>query len=103
MWVQELGRGRAAVQCAAVQSGYAVKACVGAVELSVAGMHWCVQGFEIVWGGLCIGVCTRAHAVCSAGQVLGGTDGENDGLCCRCGGPGLLSTQEGQSTRSEIW
>ena len=39
MWVQGLVRGRAAVQCAAVQSGYAVKACVGAVELSVTGVQ----------------------------------------------------------------
>jgi hypothetical protein len=102
MWVQGLGRGWAAVQCAAVQSGYAVKACVGAVELSVSGVQRCVQGFKIVWGGLCVGVRTCAHGVCSAGQVLGGTDGETDGLCCRCGGPGLLSAQEGQSTRIEV-
>jgi len=39
MWVQGLGRGRAAVQCAAVQSDYAVKACVGAAKLSVAGVQ----------------------------------------------------------------
>ena len=102
MWVQGLGQGRAAVQCAAVQSGYAVRACVGAVELSVTGVERCVQGFKIVWGGQCIGVCTCAHEVCSAGQVLGGTDGETDGLCCRFGGPGLLSAQEGQSREIEV-
>ena len=39
MWVQGLGRGWAAVQCAAVQSDYAVKACVGAAKLSVAGVQ----------------------------------------------------------------
>ena len=39
MWVQGLGRGWAAVQCAAVQSDYAVKACVGAAKLSVTGVQ----------------------------------------------------------------
>ena len=39
MWVQGLGRGWIAVQCAAVQGGCAVKARVGAVELSVAGCN----------------------------------------------------------------
>ena len=37
----------------------------------------------------------------SAEQVLGDTDGETDGLCCRCGGPGILRAQEGQSTSIE--
>ena len=75
-----------AVCCAAMQSGCAVKACDGAVELSVIGVQWCVQGLKIVWGGLCVGVCTCAHGVCSAEQVLGGTDGETDGLVVDVGG-----------------
>ena len=84
MWVQGLGRGRAAVQCAAVQSDYAVKAVSGQRSSGNRGAMMCA-GLQIVWGGLCVGVCTRAHKVCSAGQVLGGTDGGTDGLCCRCG------------------
>ena len=102
MWVQGLGRGWAAVQCAAVQSDYAVKACRGSEALGNRGAMMCaglqnrVGGIDFVW------VCALVHTGVPAGQVLGGTDGETDGLCCRCGGPGLLSTQEGQSTRSEV-
>ena len=54
-----------------------------------------------MWGGLYTVVCTCAHRVLWAEQVFGDTDGETDGLCCRCGGPGLLRAQEGQSKRSE--
>ena len=50
-----------------------------------------------MWGGLYTAVCTCAHRVHSAEQVFGDTDGETDGLCCRCGRPGLLRAQEGQS------
>ena len=49
--------------------------------------------------GLYTVVCTCVHRVHSAGQIFGDTDGETDGLCCRCGGPGLPRAQEGQSTR----
>ena len=45
----------------------------------------------------CIGCVYCAHRVHSAEQVFGDTDGETDGLCCRCGRPGLPRAQEGQS------
>ena len=53
--------------------------CVGVVDLSVAGVQWCIQT-----GGLqsCRDdyeqVCALEHTECT--QVLGGTDGETDGL-----------------------
>ena len=59
-----------------------------------------------MWGGLYTAVCTCAHRVHSAEQVFGDTDGETDGLCCRCGRPGLLRAQEGQSKRlktENVW
>ena len=46
-------------------------------------------------------LCALVHTGCTRqDRFLGGTDGETDGLCCRCGGPGLLRAQEGQSTRN---
>ena len=44
-------------------------------------------------------LCALVHTGCTRQNRFGDTDGETDGLCCRCGGPGLLRAQEGQSTR----
>ena len=47
----------------------------------------------------CIRLCVLVHTGCTRQNRFGDTDGETDGLCCRCGGPGLLRAQEGQSRR----
>ena len=46
-------------------------------------------------------LCALVHTGCTRQNRFGDTDGETDGLCCRCGGPGLPRAQEGQGKRSE--
>ena len=70
----------------------------GALGNSGARMH--AEGLNRV-GRIVYGCVYCAHRVHSAEQVFGDTDGETDGLCCRCGRPGLLRAQEGQSKRFE--
>ena len=101
--VQGLGRGWAAVCGAAGLGCFAVMAqndakglilCQGGGALGNSRMH--AEGLNRV-GRIVYGCVYCAHRVHSAEQVFGDTDGETDGLCCRCGRPGLPRAQEGQS------
>ena len=105
--VQGLGRGWAAVCGAAGLGCFAVMAqndakglilCRGGGALGNSRMH--AEGLNRV-GRIVYGCVYCAHRVHSAEQVFGDTDGETDGLCCRCGRPGLLRAQEGQSKMFE--
>ena len=101
--VQGLGRGWAAVCGAAGLGCFAVMTqndakglilCRGGGALGNSRMH--AEGLNRV-GRIVYGCVYCAHRVHSAEQVFGDTDGETDGLCCRCGRPGLPRAQEGQS------
>ena len=63
-----------------------------------AGTRSAIFGHLFQQNNVTSGMFTCAHKVHSAGQILRGTDGKTDRLCCQCGGPELLRAQGDQST-----
>ena len=89
--------GAAGLGCFAVMAQNDAKGlilCRGGGALGNSRMH--AEGLNRV-GRIVYGCVYCAHRVHSAEQVFGDTNGETDGLCCRCGRPGLPRAQEGQS------